>query len=159
MAIGMSARSEAAKKWRQDLIEAFQIMQDLMVEEANRRLRKLTRPRTRIRVPVYNAWDNKYYTVDTKIKNYTPVEMAIIRKAGTAIQIRRMAANLRKWEKEHNNGESVLKYMPSVHRPTDKSGKFKEAVPETMLRVRKLPKFLLTAFKRKDYVLQEADEG
>lgn len=148
MLVGMRHRSEGARKWRRKFVEAFQTVTSALLETANERIVKLTPPKESIWMPVYNEWNNQWVPTLVPADLYTDDERLVIRKANSDLHERKTRSNRKKWERWHLEGQSALSFMPVVNCEMKPDGTFVKDLGEKKLRIQKLPKFPVAAFRK-----------
>jgi hypothetical protein len=152
MLLAMSSKSEGAKRWRRQFVNAFQKLKTLLLNEANRRLRALTKPQESVCVPVYNLYNKTIYTILAPVKNYSEQQRLILRKANAVAHAKSVIANTKKWEKEFLPSP-LFDFIPVIDIEPGDDGALKEDVFASDLKMGKMPRLPPEAFRRSDYRL------
>jgi Rha family phage regulatory protein len=154
MLVAMASKSEGAKKWRRQFVTAFQKLRSLLLEQANSKIRALTKPQEHVWVPMFNTFDGKVYRMLAPVNGFTEQHRLILRKANALVHAKAVIANTRKWEKEFLE-DKVLDLIPSIDVRVDADGVFDEIPVLSDLKMGKMKKLSPEAFKRTEYTLNK----
>lgn len=153
MLVAMATKSEGAKKWRRQFVTAFQKLRSLLLEQANNKIRALTKPQEHVWVPMYNRSDDKVYKMLAPVNGFTEQQRLILRKANALVHARAVIANTRKWEKEFLESK-VLDLIPVIDIEVV-DGVFEEIPVLSDLKLGKMRKLVPEAYRRTEYVLNK----
>jgi Rha family phage regulatory protein len=153
MLVAMASKSEGAKKWRRQFVTAFQKLKNLLLEQANSRIRALTKPQEHVWVPMYNKADDKVYKMLAPVNGFTEQQRLILRKANALVHAKAVIANTRKWEKEFLESK-VLDLIPVIDIEVV-DGVFEEIPVLSDLKLGKMRKLAPEAYRRTEYVLNK----
>jgi len=151
--VAMATKSEGAKKWRRQFVEAFQKLGTLLLEQANKRIRALTKPQEHVWVPMFNNADGKVYKMLAPVNGFTGQQRLILRKANALVHARAVITNTRKWEKEFLE-DKVLDLIPVIDIEVI-DGVFSELPVLSDLKLGKMRKLPQEAYRRTEYTLNK----
>jgi Rha family phage regulatory protein len=153
MLVAMASKSEGAKKWRRQFVTAFQKLKNLLLEQANSRIRALTKPQEHVWVPMYNKADDKVYKMLAPVNGFTEQQRLILRKANALVHAKAVIANTPKCEKEFLESK-VLDLIPVIDIEVV-DGVFEEIPVLSDLKLGKMRKLAPEAYRRTEYVLNK----
>lgn len=154
--VAMSLKSREATQWRRKFVNAFKELHSIrcdLLEQANNKIRALTKPQEHVWVPMYNRSDDKVYKMLAPVNGFTEQQRLILRKANALVHARAVIANTRKWEKEFLESK-VLDLIPVIDIEVV-DGVFEEIPVLSDLKLGKMRKLVPEAYRRTEYVLNK----